>query len=218
MNNDPQSISTPAGEIKEKPSAAAAYINPYRLFCGSPIPEWLEPLSTISAGAKLCYARLCRFAGKNGVAWPHQKTLAAKLGVSDRTIRAYLRELKDAGLIETRPRRIKGLLTHQHEYLFPYHPAMGLFCEDPLLSNRQESSASKWNNPSAQKRKRSSASSYEDNQNLRKSSEGKVLPLFANQKFSRRVNEKRRSEPAGYSAIREFLGNDSEGHEDDDDG
>src|SRR5687767_1040770 len=79
------------------------FINPSGLFHGSYIPEWLELIPTISAGAKLCYARLCRYAGKNGVAWPHEDTLAAKLGgVTDRTVRNYLDQLKRAGLIDIR--------------------------------------------------------------------------------------------------------------------
>lgn len=75
-------------------------INPYKKYHGSFIPEWLLPRSEISSGAKLCFARLARFAGEGGKAYPKIKTLADKLGVSKRQCSSYLKELKDVGLIE----------------------------------------------------------------------------------------------------------------------
>ena len=45
-------------------SQPKAYFNPYKLFVGSFIPEWLERRKEISPGAKLCYARLLRHADR----------------------------------------------------------------------------------------------------------------------------------------------------------
>jgi len=76
-------------------------INPYRLFVGSFIPNWLMRMK-ISAGAKLCYARLCQYAGEKGWASAKQETLAAELSVSDRQVRDYMTELVKHNLIAIR--------------------------------------------------------------------------------------------------------------------
>jgi hypothetical protein len=76
------------------------YINPYKMWIGSFIPNWLLQRVELSPGAKLCYARLCQFARKaDGVAYPGQKTLATELGISGRQVRRYLKELEKCNLI-----------------------------------------------------------------------------------------------------------------------
>jgi hypothetical protein len=75
-------------------------INPWKKFHGSMLPEWLEPRPELSPGAKMCYARLTRYAGNNGKCYPRQKTIASALGVSDRQVRNYLTDLAKWGLIE----------------------------------------------------------------------------------------------------------------------
>jgi len=75
------------------------YYNPYKLFVGSFIPNWLMERTEISQGAKLCFARLAQYAGKEGIAFPHQETLAKDLGVKERQVRSYLSELKNCKLI-----------------------------------------------------------------------------------------------------------------------
>ena len=51
-------------------------------------------------GAKICYARLAQYAGKDGVAFPRCSVLADEIGVGDRQIKRYLNELKALGLID----------------------------------------------------------------------------------------------------------------------
>jgi hypothetical protein len=58
-------------------------INPYKLFVGSFIPNWLLKREEISQGAKLCYARLCQYAGEDGECYPSQKKLAEALGIPE---------------------------------------------------------------------------------------------------------------------------------------
>ncbi len=101
------------------------YINPYRLFVGSFIPNWLLRCNDISAEAKLVYARLCQFAGKEGQAWPSVATLAEECGINERTMERYLSELKRFGLIEA-VRRGLGLT---NAYRFLWHPLMEM-CGD----------------------------------------------------------------------------------------
>lgn len=103
--------------------------NPFHLFVGSFIPGWLERRLEISPGAKLCYARLCRYAGKLGVAFPDQRELADSLGVTDRQVRRYYRELQSITVegartplihVAKRGRGRTALVT------FLLHPWMGL--------------------------------------------------------------------------------------------
>ena len=94
--------------------------NPYRMFVGAFVPNWLMERQEISPGAKLCFARLAQYAGKNGRAFPAQETLAAALGVTVRQVQRYIAELIKAGLIETRQER-KGTPNH---YVFLEHEWM----------------------------------------------------------------------------------------------
>ena len=56
--------------------------------------------SSLTAGAKLTYAAIARFAwGSSTTAWPSQDTLSSMTGYSVRTIRRYTKELKQAKLI-----------------------------------------------------------------------------------------------------------------------
>lgn len=97
------------------------YINPYMLFTGSMIPNWLMRRNEISAGAKLTYARLCQYAGQNGKAWPSQQTMAEELGLkSVDQIGRYMKELSDNNLV-IRERRGLGLTD---VYRFLHHEWM----------------------------------------------------------------------------------------------
>ena len=91
--------------------------NPYKQFTGSFIPSWLLERAEISPGAKLIYARLALHAGEEGDrAFPGIVTLAQEIGLpwteakelsdgsiraaDSRSVRAYLKELVEKGLIE----------------------------------------------------------------------------------------------------------------------
>lgn len=107
------------------------YINPYNLFVGSFIPNWLLRRGEISPGAKLCYARLAQFAGKDGECFPAQATLASEIGSGERQIRRYLSELEEEELIHS----IHVGLNQPNRYRFLWHPWMeegkGLKKESP---------------------------------------------------------------------------------------
>lgn len=87
------------------------YFNPWKQFVGSWVPAWLEERREISAGAKLLYARLARYAGQRGVAYPHQATVARAMGISVRTLRRHVAELRDARLITVRQRGTRSGLS-----------------------------------------------------------------------------------------------------------
>jgi hypothetical protein len=67
---------------------------PYKRFLVHCLPEPLSRSRIVSAGAKLCYAALTRYAGQDGRCFPRQQLLAAELGVTERQVRRYLRELE----------------------------------------------------------------------------------------------------------------------------
>ena len=91
--------------------------NPYNLFHGCYVPEWLARRREISQGAKLLYGRLIRFAGKNGKCNPRSDILSNELGVSRRQIVEYLKELKEHELIEAE-RKGRG---RSNDYFFLFH-------------------------------------------------------------------------------------------------
>lgn len=115
------------------------YINPYKLFRGSFVPNWLLCRHELSQGAKLCYARLSHFAGKDGHAYPAQQTLADELGCSEREARRYLVELQKAGLIEAKRRG----LGKTNYYRFLLHEWQGLTVSDGTdVSSHEETDTS----------------------------------------------------------------------------
>ena len=112
------------------PSPGRNRIIPWRRFIGSIIPNWLQCRKEISPGAKVTYARLAQYAGRNGECFPKQRVLAIEVGVSERTVREYLRELKDNQLIES----VQNGLKMSNNYFFLDHPWIQE-CKSPVVSN-----------------------------------------------------------------------------------
>jgi hypothetical protein len=97
---------------------AGQQFNPYRVFYGIYIPEALLQYPHLSAGAKLCYGALCRFAGEKGLCWPSQAQLAATVGgISVRNTRRHLKELESRGFI----RVVQMGLHRSNRYAFLWH-------------------------------------------------------------------------------------------------
>ena len=93
--------------------------NPFRMFTGVFIPEGLVRCDWISAGAKLAWGRLARYAGEDGRCYPTVKNLAAEIGLCERQGQKYLAELERARLI----RRVyrfndKGQTSNEFEFLW----------------------------------------------------------------------------------------------------
>jgi DNA-binding transcriptional MocR family regulator len=97
--------------------------NPYRLFYGSYIPNALLRYKDISSTAKLCYARLVQYAGKDGKAFPSQKKLAEEIGVSRRQVNTVLKQLEADGFIKRDVPEGNDKWTHKTtNYIFLFHP------------------------------------------------------------------------------------------------
>ena len=95
--------------------------NPYRRFLGLFVPYAVAECRELTPGAKLCYGRLMTYAGANGVAWPSLRSLSEALGVSERMVQKYLKELREQGFIRCYDQR------HKHQssyYTFLRHPVL----------------------------------------------------------------------------------------------
>jgi hypothetical protein len=77
----------------------------FKRFNGSSIPEPVHRYPGLSCGAKSVYARLARYAGKNGKCWPSMERLASEVGLGISQARQYVHELitKRFISIEERP-------------------------------------------------------------------------------------------------------------------
>lgn len=89
--------------------------NPYRLFVGAFIPNWLLTSGAVPPAAKLVYGRLAQFAGKKGVAFPRQDTLARECGLAERTVQRSISRLEELGLIEA----VRGETSSRYYFLWP---------------------------------------------------------------------------------------------------
>jgi hypothetical protein len=92
---------------------------PYKAFLAVNLPLSLVPYKGISDGAKVLFARLLMYAGKNRQCWPSVKTLARECEVSTDTIGRRLKELVDEKFI-ARQRRRRG----NSVCTFPWHTAL----------------------------------------------------------------------------------------------
>jgi hypothetical protein len=68
------------------------------------IPNLVLRRSDLQPGAKLTYMVLLSYAWQKDHAYPGQDRLAADMGVTERSIRTYLKELQESGLITIRRR------------------------------------------------------------------------------------------------------------------
>lgn len=68
------------------------------------VPNAILRAPKISPGAKLTYATLLSYAWHNDYCFPGQERLAEDMGVSDRSVRTYLKELEEAHLLTVQQR------------------------------------------------------------------------------------------------------------------
>ena len=93
--------------------------NPFGLFTGIFIPEALVRCKEVSAGAKLTYGRLARYAGQDGKCFPAVATLASEIGVCVRQAQNYLAELERKKLLRRITRFVdKGQTSNLFEFLW----------------------------------------------------------------------------------------------------
>ena len=112
-----------------------SYYNPYKKFVGSFIPNWLLCRKEVSQGAKLCFARLAQYAGRDGLAFPMMETLAKELGVSRQQISTYLNQLEKYKLVK----RKRIGLGKSNTYYFLEHEWFTTECELKFTSDVNKS-------------------------------------------------------------------------------
>jgi hypothetical protein len=96
--------------------------SPYMMFIGSFIPNALMEYTEISSSAKLLWARLAQNAGRGGVCYPAQSTLAKELGISSRWIQKCLGQLVEKKFIRIiYPKGTKKLFHKTCRYHFLWH-------------------------------------------------------------------------------------------------
>ena len=68
------------------------------------VPNFLLTNKDLSVGAKLAYAMLLKYAWDAAACFPGQVKLGEDMGAGERSVRTYLKELEDAGLLEVEQR------------------------------------------------------------------------------------------------------------------
>lgn len=63
------------------------------------VPNAILKSKQITPAAKLTYAMLLSYAWQNDYCFPGQTRLASDIGVTDRSVRTYLKELEEKGLL-----------------------------------------------------------------------------------------------------------------------
>lgn len=63
------------------------------------VPNAILRSSSLTPAAKMTYAMLLSYAWQNDYCFPGQERLAKDIGVSDRSVRTYLKELEEKGLL-----------------------------------------------------------------------------------------------------------------------
>ena len=95
----------------------------------------------LAPGTKLILMALADYANDEGVCWPSRRKIAAKCGLSVRTVASHLSTLVDLGLVEvTNQTRADGSYTSSRYHLFP--PASGVGRESANVTLPEESLAS----------------------------------------------------------------------------
>lgn len=64
------------------------------------VPNFILTKKELSVGAKLAYAMLLKYAWADDACFPGQVKLGEDMGSSERSVRSYLKELEDAGLLQ----------------------------------------------------------------------------------------------------------------------
>jgi len=119
------------------------HIIPHKKFNGSIVPNWLMESNIVSNNAKLVYARLCQYGGKEGEAYPRLVTLSEAVALSLSTTRRALDELKSKNLITSQR---KGLGKSNH-YKFLVHDLMEFKGETSKCSSMSTQNASTMSTP-----------------------------------------------------------------------
>lgn len=88
------------------------------------VPNFILTKKELSVGAKLSYAMLLKYAWADDACFPGQLKLGEDMGSSERSVRSYLKELEDGGLLEITQRGL-GKTNIYRLFLTVKKPAAG---------------------------------------------------------------------------------------------
>ena len=162
------------------------FINPYKLFQGAFIPNWLMQRTEISPSAKLCYAKLCQYAGKDGICFPKQEKIANNIGLKRRWIINCLNELETLRLIKS----IRIGWRCSNRYKFLYHSWMGDVQDNALLDVHYNALLDVQDNALLKKENHKKENHKKDNNPLTPLKKGDVL-LTSFERFWKEYPKKR---------------------------
>lgn len=74
--------------------------DPVTLHGFTQVPNYILTKPELSVGAKLAYAMLLKYAWTDNACYPGQAKLAEDMGSGERSVRRYLDELEEAGLLK----------------------------------------------------------------------------------------------------------------------
>jgi hypothetical protein len=112
-----QRLTSAAGHVRLQ---VGQPFNPFGLFNGLWVPEALARCRWLSIGAKLAWARLARYAGRDGRCFPTMKTLGEEIGVGERQAQKYVAELERHQLVR-RVSRYLGRAQTSNGFEFLWH-------------------------------------------------------------------------------------------------
>lgn len=93
--------------------------NPYMMFTGSFIPNYIMMRKDLTSTDKLLFARLSQYSGKNGECYPSQETLADEVGCSVSAIKLSIKHLVEFKLIKViKPQGAERLMHLHDRYVF----------------------------------------------------------------------------------------------------
>lgn len=78
--------------------------DPVALHGFTQVPNFILDAPGISIGAKVVYAKFLQYAWHNDGCYPGQRRLGEEIGLKESSVSGYVKELKDAGLIEVQRR------------------------------------------------------------------------------------------------------------------
>jgi hypothetical protein len=105
-----KNVTQPPVASKYGPQKCGQPFRPHKLFKRYVIlPECLMHRTDLSAGAKMVWARIAKYLGASGDAYPSIATLAREVGMNKRTVQRHVQELVVAKLLRVQPRKTKGL-------------------------------------------------------------------------------------------------------------
>ena len=118
------------------------------------IPNRILESADLSLGARMAYAMLLKYAWQDDFCFPAQESIAKDLGVTDRSVRTFLKELRDGHFITWKQQG----LNRPNIYFLKRLPVRRKGSDGQ--SGPEKSSAPDRNTPSGQERKQ--ASDYKD--------------------------------------------------------